>query len=55
MVFFGYAFIIFCFFKTFYYGLFELKTQNNKKAGIIFIFLSFLSLIFSAISLILSY
>lgn len=50
-----YIFIFFCFLKGFYYGLFELKNQKNKKSGVLVIILSFIGLILPAISIYLSY
>ena len=40
-------FIIFCFFKSLSYSLFEIEEKNNKPGGIAIIFLSILGLIIS--------
>lgn len=55
MIFIFYIFLLFCFLKGFYYGLFEIKNQKNKKAGIIVIFLALVGIIMPSISLYLSY
>lgn len=42
-------FLIYCFLKTFYYGIFELKTKKNKPGGIVVCIYSILRASFSII------
>lgn len=55
MIFISYLFLIFCFLKGLYYGIFEFKNQKNKKASILVFILSFIALILPSISLYISY
>ena len=45
------VFILYLFFKSWFYGLFELKEMNNKPAATAIFVLSLLSFIFSIICL----
>lgn len=47
MYFVGIIFVIYCLLKMFFYGLYELKTLNNKVGGISICILSVLSSIFT--------
>lgn len=47
--------LIFAFFKSFYYGVFEIREKKNKPAGITVIFLAILGLIFPITLLLLLY
>lgn len=47
MYFVGIIFVIYCFLKMFFYGLYEANTLNNKIGGISICILSFLSSIFT--------
>lgn len=55
MIYIAFIFLIYCFFKEFYYGLFEIHSKQNKKAGFFIIFLSFLGFILPSITIILNY
>ena len=44
-------FLIFCFLKCFYYGLYEMREKTNKPGGFACILLSILGLIFPSIIL----
>lgn len=48
MYFVGIFFVIYCFLKIFFYGLYEVKTLNNKIGGISICILSVLSSIFTS-------
>ena len=54
MKFIALVFLIFCFLKSFYYGIYEIK-NNNSTSGKIFCILSVLALIFPTVMLILFY
>lgn len=47
--------LIFCFVKSIYYSIFEIKEKQNKLAGITIIFLSLLGLILPLFLLIIIY
>ncbi len=47
MYFVGIIFVIYCFLKMFFYGLYEVNTLNNKIGGVSICILSVLSSIFT--------
>lgn len=48
MYFVGIVFVIYCFLKLFFYGVYEVKTLNNTVGGICICILSILSSIFTS-------
>ena len=48
-------FIIYCFFKTVYYGIFEYNNKKNKSGGIAIIIIAIIGLIFPTSVLLLFY
>lgn len=55
MLFLSYLFLVFCFLKGIFYGIYEIKESNNKLGGIIFIFICLIGLILPVISLMINY
>ena len=47
--------LVLCFLKTFYYGIYEIKQENNKPGGIATCLFSLLGLIFPVIVIIVIY
>lgn len=44
----GLLFLLYCFLKFFFYGIFEINEMNNKVGGVTICILSILSFIFSS-------
>lgn len=55
MLYISLIFLVFCFLKSIYYGIYEFKSQQNKKAGIFITILSLIGLILPTITLFISY